>query len=252
MNTKSNHITFKKTCLFGGLALLSSTLIASPMSMLGFNNPVTSTLQTQDGWVSLFDGQSTKGWHTYLKNEAGAAWQAVNGELRFNPNVENAQRGDLVTDKEYENFELKLEWKIAPGGNSGIIFGVHEDKKYGATYVTGLEMQVLDNISAADNKIPNHLAGTLYDLTGDATVSKPKALGEWNVAQIRKKDGRITLWLNGVQTADVTIGSNEWKKMLEASKFKDWESFAKYPKGKIALQDHGDEVAYRNIQIKEL
>jgi hypothetical protein len=251
MNTKLRLKTLKRTFLWGGMALLGSAALTahSPMTPVATHTQMASV---QDGWVSLFDGKTTKGWHTYLKPTAGAAWHVANGELRFNPKVDNAERGDLVTDKAYENFELKLEWQIAPGGNSGIIFGVHEDKKYGATYLTGLEMQVLDNISAADNKIPNHLAGTLYDLTGDASVSKPKALGEWNEAHIRKKDGRITLWLNGVQTADVTIGSPEWQKMLESSKFKDWEGFAKYPKGKIALQDHGDVVAYRNIRIKEL
>src|SRR5690606_6416671 len=126
-------------------------------------------------------------------------------------------------------------------------FSVKEDPKYRASYQTGIEMQVLDNISASDNKTPNHLAGTLYDLTGDASVSKPRPLGEWNEARIRKVNGRITLWLNGIQTADVQLGSPEWKAMLDNSKFKTWEGFARYSKGKIALQDHGDVVAYRNI-----
>ncbi|WP_257667794.1 family 16 glycoside hydrolase [Parapedobacter tibetensis] len=205
-----------------------------------------------DGWVSLFDGKTTKGWHTYLKDSVSSAWAAQDGELRFNPEVAREERGDIVTDSEYENFELELEWKISSGGNSGIIFGVHEDPKYSATYLTGAEMQVLDNIDAADSKIENHLAGTLYDMIGSTEVSKPKPVGEWNQARIRKNNGQITLWLNDVQTADVTIGTPEWEEVLNASKFKDWEGFAKYPKGKIALQDHGDVVAYRNIRIKEL
>ncbi|SFC67408.1 protein of unknown function [Parapedobacter composti] len=203
-------------------------------------------------WVSLFDGETTNGWHTYLKDTVGGAWTAQDGELRFNPDVPRDQRGDIVTDGEYENFELELEWKISSGGNSGIIFSVHEDPKYSATYLTGIEMQVLDNIDAADNKIENHLAGSLYDMIGSKEVSQPKPVGEWNKARIRKQDGRITLWLNDIQTADVTMGTSEWETVLNASKFKDWEGFAKYPKGKIALQDHGDVVAYRNIRIKEL
>lgn len=206
----------------------------------------------EDGWASLFDGQTTNGWHTYLRDTASAAWTAQEGELRFNPDVPREQRGDIVTDAEYENYELELEWKIASGGNSGIIFSVHEDPKFGATYLTGVEMQVLDNIDAGDNKIENHLAGSLYDMIGSKEVSQPKPVGEWNQARIRKNEGQITLWLNGVQTADVTIGTPEWQQVLDASKFKDWEGFAKYPKGKIALQDHGDVVAYRNIRIKEL
>lgn len=218
------------------------------------NQDTTATPSTAENqeWVSLFDGSTTTGWHTYLKDSASAAWIAQDGELRFNPDVPPEQRGDIVTDGEYENFELELEWKISSGGNSGIIFSVHEDPKLNATYLTGIEMQVLDNIDAGDNKIENHLAGSLYDMIGSKEVSKPKAVGEWNQARIRKDNGRITLWLNGVQTADVTIGTTEWEQVLNASKFKDWEGFAKYPKGKIALQDHGNVVAYRNIRIKEL
>lgn len=218
-------------------------------------NSTNNEQQTTDpdsGWVSLFDGQTTNGWHTYLKDTVSAAWTAEAGELRFNPDVEIDQRGDIVTDGEYENFELELEWKIASGGNSGIIFGIHEDPKYNATYLTGIEMQVLDNIDAADNKIENHLAGALYDMIGTKEVSQPKPIGSWNQARIRKDNGLITLWLNDIQTAEVEIGSATWDEVLSASKFADWEGFAKYPKGKIALQDHGDVVAYRNIRIREL
>ncbi|WP_353184460.1 DUF1080 domain-containing protein [Parapedobacter lycopersici] len=212
----------------------------------------TVTADGNDGWVSLFDGKSTAGWHTYLKDTVSAAWTAQDGELRFNPDVTTEQRGDLVTNNEYENFELELEWKIAAGGNSGVIFGIHEDPKFNATYLTGIEMQVLDNIDAEDNKQENHLAGTLYDLIGSKEVSQPKPVGEWNQARVRKQDGLITLWLNDVQTAEVKVGSSEWNEVLKASKFKDWEGFAQYAKGKIALQDHGNVVAYRNIRIKAL
>lgn len=235
--------------------MLSVILSVAVLASCGSGETTKSETQEEpqnDGWVSLFDGQTTNGWHTYLRDTVTAAWTAVDGELRFNPEVERNQRGDIVTDGEYENYELELEWKIASGGNSGIIFSVHEAPEYNATYVTGIEMQVLDNIDAADNKIENHLAGSLYDLIGTAEVSQPKPVGEWNQARIRKNEGQITLWLNGVQTADVTIGTPEWEEVLNASKFKDWEAFANYPKGKIALQDHGDVVAYRNIRIKEL
>lgn len=205
-----------------------------------------------DQWLSLFDGETTEGWHTYRRDTVGSAWSVQDGALTFNPEVPQEGRGDIVTDREFENFELELEWKIGSGGNSGIFIGVKEDEQYGNTYSTGIEMQVLDNISAADNKIDNHLAGTMYDLIGTPELSKPKPLGEWNQVRIRKKDGQVTMWLNGIQTADVTVGSEEWQSLLEKSKFKDWEGFAKYPKGKIGLQDHGDPVSFRNIRIMEL
>lgn len=208
-----------------------------------------SKKEKKQGWTLLFDGKSTDGWHTYLKDEAGAGWTVSEGALVFDPAA--GEGGDLVTDKEYENYELSLEWKISEGGNSGIIFNVHEDPEFGATYVTGPEMQVLDNEKAHDNKEDDHLAGSLYDMIAvGRDVANPA--GEWNHAEIRLKDGHLTLQLNGTKTADVTIGSDEWKELIAGSKFKDWEHFAGYMKGHIAFQDHGHKVSYRNIKIREL
>lgn len=209
-------------------------------------------VQDQGEWISLFDGETTQGWHTYLRDTVGSGWTAVDGELRFNPDVPREGRGDIVTDESFGDFELELEWKISSGGNSGIFFGVHEDEKYSNTYSTGIEMQVLDNIDAADNQIETHLAGSLYDLIGSWEVSKPKPVGEWNQVRIRRDNNHISMWLNGIQTADIVIGSEQWQELLNASKFKDWEGFARYSEGKIALQDHGDVVAYRHIRIKKL
>ena len=243
---------FKKTV---SIALVAAVVTACGSGQQTDETQDTSTTEPvakNDAWTVLFDGQTTEGWHTYLKDTVSAAWVVKDGALTFNPDVPSEQRGDLVTNGEYENYELELEWQISSGGNSGIIFSVHEDPKFTATYNTGIEMQVLDNIDAGDNKIENHLAGSLYDMIGGKEVSNPKPVGEWNQVRIRKNNGQITLWLNGTQTADVTIGTPEWEEVLSASKFKDWEGFAKYPKGKIALQDHGNVVAYRNIRIKEL
>lgn len=197
----------------------------------------------------LFDGKTTQGWHTYLKSDATPAWAVVDRTLQLNPKAEG--QGDLVTDQEYENFELSLEWNISEGGNSGIIFGVHEDPAFRATYDTGIEMQVLDNKNAEDNKKANHLAGSLYDLKAPAKdVAKPA--GEWNAVKLRKQNGNLTFWQNGVKIIETQMGSAEWQTMVENSKFKTWKNFAKYPKGRIALQDHGHEVSFRNIKIKQL
>ncbi|MBO3271958.1 MULTISPECIES: 3-keto-disaccharide hydrolase [Hymenobacter] len=197
----------------------------------------------------LFDGKTTNGWHTYLKPDATPAWKAVNGTLQLDPKAEG--RGDLVTDKEYENFELALDWNITEAGNSGIIFGIQEDPKFHATYETGIEMQVLDNIKASDNKKANHLAGSLYDMKAPAKdVAKPA--GEWNKVKLRKQDGHLTFWLNGSKIVETQMGSPEWNELINNSKFKTWKNFAAYPKGHIALQDHGHEVSFRNITITEL
>jgi hypothetical protein len=197
--------------------------------------------------TSLFDGKTTDGWHSYLKKGPGA-WKVVDGALQLDPKA--PEQGDLVTDKEYENYELSLEWKIAEGGNSGIIFGVHEDPKFGQTYLTGIEMQVLDDQKAEDNKLATHRAGALYDMRAPAHPAKPA--GEWNKVVIRKQNGRLTFWMNGQKVIETTIGSAEWKEMIDKSKFKTWKDFAAYPKGHIALQDHGAIVSFKNIKIKEL
>ena len=197
---------------------------------------------------ALFDGKTTTGWHSYLGNTTGA-WSVVDGALQIDPKAQNS--ADLVTDGEYENYELSVDWKIAEGGNSGIIFGVHEDPALGATYLSGIEMQVLDNQNAEDNKKASHLAGSLYDLKA-APADAAKPAGQWNTAKIRNDKGHLTFWLNGKQTVDVQIGSPEWTEMLNNSKFKTWKDFAKYPKGHIALQSHGGVVAFKNINLKQL
>lgn len=197
--------------------------------------------------TKLFDGKTTTGWHSYLKTGPGA-WKVVDGALQLDPKAPN--QGDLVTDKEYENYELSLQWKIAEGGNSGIIFGIHEAPEFDATYVTGIEMQVLDDKGAEDNKKATHLAGALYDMKAASSPAKPA--GQWNKIKIRKDNGQLTFWMNGVKTIDVKIGSPEWQELLNNSKFKTWKGFAAYPKGHIALQDHGAVVCFKDITIKEL
>ena len=207
----------------------------------------------QDQFTPLFDGKTTAGWHSYGKTQAGDAWKVENGSLHFDPTAKvNNQGGDLVTDKEYSNFHLKLDWKVAPKANSGIIFYVHENPiKYPNTYETGLEMQVLDNEGHPDGKIDKHRAGNLYDLVKGDT-EPVKAVGEWNTAEIISNRGQLTFILNGVVVVKKTLWDKKWKDLVSGSKFTAWKDFGTFKKGKIALQDHGDHVWYRNIMIKEL
>ncbi|MGE6221653.1 3-keto-disaccharide hydrolase [Nubsella zeaxanthinifaciens] len=204
------------------------------------------------GFTPLFDGKTTTGWHTYGKDFVGKAWNVEDGVIHFDPKLKNKDGGDLVTDKEYGNFHLKLEWKVAPKSNSGIIFFVHEDPaKYKQTYLTGPEMQVLDNEGHPDGKITKHRSGDLYDMI--QSKSEPvKPVGEWNLAEIISDKGKLTLKLNGVKVVETTMWDDNWKNLIAGSKFAKWEGFGTYQTGKIALQDHGDEVWFRNIMIKEL
>ncbi|WP_316832066.1 DUF1080 domain-containing protein [Pedobacter aquatilis] len=236
-------------------ALLVFSLFTMIYGVAVAQTPNTLTKkEIKKGWKLLFDGQTTKGWHTYLRDTVGSKWTVQNGAIVFDPSKPRNGGGDIVTNEEYENYELNLEWKISKGGNSGIIFDIQEDPKYRATYLTGPEMQVLDNIDAEDNKKENHLAGCLYDMSGDATVSKPKPVGEWNQVRLIQNKGHLTFYLNGVKTFDGQIGSEEWNKLVQNSKFKDkaFANFAKVAKGKIALQEHPGSSQWRNIKIRVL
>jgi hypothetical protein len=207
----------------------------------------------QKEFKPLFDGKTTEGWHTYGKTTVGAAWKIEDETLHFDPTAkENGQGGDIVTDREYTNFHLKLDWKVAPKSNSGIIFYIHENpKKYKNTYETGLEMQVLDNDGHPDGKIIKHRAGNLYDLI-KSDVEPVNAVGEWNTAEIISNNGELTFILNGVIVVKTTLWDDNWRALVAGSKFAAWKDFATFKTGKIALQDHGDNVWYRNILIKEL
>lgn len=207
-------------------------------------------------WVKLTDGKTFTNWHIY--NHAGepvnAKWKIVDGAFVFDNTAKSDWKvNDLVSDKSYENFELELEWKIAAKGNSGIFYGVFEDPKYGTPYLTSPEIQVLDDEGHPDakqGKNGNRKAGSLYDMIPSASKGKPA--GEWNKVKIKKLNGQVTVWQNGVLAVTYPTSGPQWDAMVADSKFKGWEGFGKYPSGKIGLQDHGNEVSFKNVRIKEL
>jgi hypothetical protein len=232
----------------------------------GDNNSNSSEMKTDsiqaakdstsnDGWMSLFDGKTTTGWHKYGGGPVGSGWKVQEGALLLDTTVKvNGKRdgGDIVTDEEFENFDLKLEWKIAKNGNSGIMFCVHEDTiKYKAPYETGPEMQVLDNEGHPDGKIKKHRAGDLYDLIS-CSKETVKPVGEWNQAEIKLLNGKLDFYLNGENVVSTTMWDDNWNKLVAGSKFKTMPGFGTFKKGHIDLQDHDCMVWYRNIMIKKL
>ena len=207
-------------------------------------------------WVVLFDGKTLTNWHVYNKGGQPISdkWTAKDGIIVYAGKAKGEKHGDdLVTDKEYENFELELDWNIAEGGNSGIFYGIHEDAKYDVPYLTAPEIQVLDNERHADAKAGkdgNHKAGSLYDMIPSASVTKPA--GEWNHVKIIKNKGEVSIFQNGTLSVKYKSEGPEWDSMVAVSKFKGWAGFGKFSKGHIGLQDHGNAVSFKNIRIKEL
>ncbi|MDB5248495.1 MAG: glycosyl hydrolase [Segetibacter sp.] len=240
--------------------LLAATIVnGCSSSKVGTTNTRANTLsnkEKQEGFQLLFDGSTTNGWHTYGYNTAGNAWVVTDGAVGLNMATKSSwprnESRDLLTNEEYENFHFIYDWKIGTKGNSGVIFLVNEDKvKYRTTYQTGLEMQVIDNNGHPDAKNIKHRAGDLYDLISSS--SEPaKPANEWNHAEIILNKGKLDFYLNGVHIINTTMWDDNWKKLVAGSKFKSMPAFSTFKKGKIALQEHGEEVWFRNLKIKRL
>ena len=211
-----------------------------------------------DGWVLLFDGEKADGWRGYKQEVFPENWQIVDGTMyckksgRGEAGAENG--GDIIYDKKFKNFKLSLEWKVGEGGNSGIFYLAQEDMD--KIWRTAPEMQILDNerhIDAELGKDGNHQAGSLYDLV-PAKPQNAKPAGEWNKIEILVYDGTVIHRQNGEQVVEYHLWTNEWNEMIANSKFPtynpDWANVAN--EGLIGLQDHGDDVWFRNIKIKEM
>ncbi len=213
------------------------------------STPPPNTLTADEraaGWRLLFDGKTTQGWRNFQARTIDRRWRAVNGELTLTA----PGGGDIVTQEEFENFELEFDWKIAPNGNSGIFYNVPEGD-YEAIWHVAPEMQLLDDDGHADGRIPSHRTGANYDLqVPKYTVTKP--VGEYNRARIVVNQGHVEHWLNGRKLVEYTLWSDEWEAKVKASKFAELPNYGRARSGRIAIQDHGDRVWFRNIKIREL
>ena len=216
-----------------------------------------SAAEKAAGWMLLFDGKTTKGWRNYNKQTIGERWKVADGVLYLDVSNKNADGfqvgggGDIITEAEYENYELRIEWKIAKCGNSGIIYHIHEDAQIRYPWQTGLEYQLIDDTCHPDAKFEKRRASSLYDLVmAVPVVVKPAE--EWNKTRLVCKGDQVEHWLNNKKVVSVTMGSPEWKQMLPNSKWKDHPKFGTFRKGNIGLQDHGDGISFRNIKLRKL
>jgi hypothetical protein len=200
-----------------------------------------SEQEKQAGWKLLFDGKSAEGWRNYKKPDIGSGWKVVEGGLT------RADRGagDIVTIDQYGAFELSLEYRISPGGNSGLMFHVTEDGA--APWHSGPEIQIQDHKIGRDPQ----KSGWLYQLyPSEADSTKPA--GEWNQVRIVITPAKCEQFMNGVKYCEYVKGSPDWDERVAKSKFAKFPQFGKATRGHICLQDHGNEVAFRNIKIRVL
>lgn len=211
-----------------------------------------------DDWIVLFDGSSTDGWRGYKKDHFPEAWKIEDGTIRCigsgRGEAGNKDGGDIIYDQKFKNFTLSLEWKISEGGNSGIFYLGQEDLDY--IWKTAPEMQILDNDKHPDAKLGvdgNRKSGSLYDLIA-ADPQNAKPVGEWNQVEITVYNGTVIHKQNGVNVVEYHLWTPEWNELVAKSKFpslnEDWADVAS--EGYIGLQDHGDDVWFKNIKIKEL
>jgi hypothetical protein len=219
---------------------------AATLAILSFlvqDNTLTDA-EKADGWKLLFDGKTTEGWRGYKKDKCPDGWQAVDGVLT---RVKGG--GDILTVEQFADFEFSIDWKVAPGANSGIMYRVAETK--GAPYETGPECQVLDDEKHGDGKNPLTSAGSLYAVYPPSKKTA-KPAGQWNTMKIVCKGSKVEHWLNGEKVVEAEIGSEDWTARVAKSKWAKVASYGKEPKGHIDLQDHGDKVEFKNIKIKVL
>ncbi len=229
--------------LIVAIAVVAGLMLASPAGAQQTPNTLED-FEADAGWLLLFDGASTDGWRGYNQSGVPGGWQVEDGTL-----TRAGGGGDLIYDRQFVDFDLRIEWKVSEGGNSGILYRAEEGLD--AIYKSAVEMQVLDDERHADGRSPYTSAGAVYGLY-PAPRGVVRPAGQWNSARIVARGPHVEHWLNGVKLATYELGSPDWASRVAGSKFVEWPEFGTSLRGYIGLQDHGDQVWYRNIKLREL
>lgn len=205
---------------------------------------VLTSAERAAGWELLFDGRTLEGWRGYNRPDLPGGWAARDGML-----TRVGEGGDIITERQFEDFELSVEWRVEAGGNSGILYRAAEGEEW--IYHSAPEYQVLDDERHPDGRDPLTSAGSNYGLHPAARgVVRPA--GAWNRARIVVEDDRVQHWLNGTLVVEYELGSADWEDRVASSKFAQWPAYGRAERGHIGLQDHGDPVWYRDIKIREI
>jgi Domain of Unknown Function (DUF1080) len=206
--------------------------------------------EKEQGYQLLFDGKTLNGWHLYNQGNVASSWAARDGELRCVPGTD-AEHGDLVTDQDFENYELSFDWKISKEGNSGVFINVAEHPDNPTAWASGPEYQLLEK-GHHDYEKEMKRSGCLYSFSPQLNPVELKRLEDWNHSVIRQEDGKIEFMLNGVVTAKEDFNSSHWKNAVDTSNFKSFPAFGKQTKGRIALQDWNKGISFKNIKIRKI
>lgn len=207
------------------------------------HNTLTAA-EREAGWALLFDGRSLEGWRGYNRPDMPEGWAVEDGTLAW-----VAGGGDIITERQFTDFELTLDWRVEPGGNSGVFYRAAEGEDW--IYQSAPELQVLDDEGHADGQSPLTSAGSNFALHG-APRGVVRPVGEWNSVRIVVEGNHVEHWLNDVRVVEYELGSTAWEGLVQASKFAAWPAYGRAPSGHIGLQDHDSRVWYRNIKIREL
>ena len=226
-------------------ALLLGTVLvflATPLTAQEHNR--LTAAERAAGWQLLFDGNSLEGWRGYNSEFMPTGGSVENGML-----TRTGPGGDIITEQQFGDFELYLEWLVGPGGNSGVLFRAVEGQE--EVYHGAPEMQILDDAGHPDGRSPLTSAGSNYGLHG-APHGIVKSAGEWNSSRIVVVNNQVEHWLNGDKVVEYELGSADWLRRVANSKFAQWPEYGRASRGHIGIQDHGDRVSFRNLKVREI
>lgn len=241
----SNHM-FLQACLIvsGGVVIG-----AAPKEKTIFTTIASKRDQSQKGWKNLFNGKSLDGWRNY-QNKLSGSWSVKDGILYCKGNKDgNTQHADLITEEQFENFEFSIEWKIASGANSGILYLVSE--AYPSSFHSGPEYQLIDD-KGYPSKLEDWQKTAANYAMNIPAEDATKAAGEWNHTRIIVNQGKVQHWLNEKKVVEYTLWDENWQKNKANGKWKDIAAYGSVKSGHIALQDHGGEAWFREIRIRRL
>ena len=242
------------SCLVSGLLVVvaGGAAVAQAASCEGAN--ALTPAEKAAGWELLFDGKSMSGWHGY-NGQSLKAWTIEDCSLKTvgtEGNYGSDLRADLATDREFTDFEVSVDWKATQGGNSGLMYGVVEDKKYDAAWKTGPEYQFIDDDGFPDKLEPWQLAGANYAMHVANDQKQLKPVGEWNNTRIVVNGKHVEHWLNGKKILEFERWTDEWRKLRDSGKWKDAPDYGLAKTGRIVLQDHGSVFWFRNVKIRPI